>query len=258
MSTHQKLDTVIVLDLDGTLIPDQEAFRTAATAVLQAHLPDLDPTLDPVADLLDRARRSWRTSPLRGTAQTLGVSSWETLWSDPNHKDPTTAPTPSAHALTVWADTLTALGGDPRQSRSAAQMLISQREALSLPYPGARESVEKLASENRLWLVTHGSSSLQRRKLHLAGLEKYFEFVFISAEIGFLKDQDEFVDLIERSTQVSHLAIRTVIGDSDSDLRLAARLGRPAVHICSHRPCEDGGAGVEHEQSLADWALRPD
>jgi FMN phosphatase YigB (HAD superfamily) len=258
MTTHQRPDSVVILDLDDTIIPDQDAFRSAATTVLQAHLPGLDPSLDPVTELLQHARRRWLRNPLRATVKALGVSSWEALWSDLDHPDPTTTPAPTAHAITVWGDTLTALGADPHQARSAALTLTSQRESLVHPYPGAHTVIEQLAADNRLWLATHGSSSLQRRKLHLAGLESYFEFAFISAETGFLKDQTEFAEAIKRQAQESGTHIRAVVGDSNSDLQLAAHLERPAIHICHHRPCEAGGPGVQHERALAEWMLLPD
>jgi hypothetical protein len=49
-------DTVILIDLDGTIIPDQEAFRDAATTVLNVHLSGHRPgDRDPVDDLLTQA-----------------------------------------------------------------------------------------------------------------------------------------------------------------------------------------------------------
>lgn len=251
MTTLSRPNTVVVLDLDGTIIPDQDAFRPAAAAVLDAHLPGHDPARDLVQELLTRARQAWQASPLREQPEALGVSSWEALWSDLDHEDRTRTPMATGHAINVWRDTLTALGGDPRQARSAAQMLITRREALTRPYPGAREALEQLASDNRLWLVTHGSSSLQRRKLQLAGLEEYFNLIFISAEVGLLKDTAEFAALIQQQAEQTGLTVRAVIGDGDSDLTLASRCGWPAIHICPKAPCRNGDPGVQHRNTLA-------
>jgi FMN phosphatase YigB (HAD superfamily) len=244
---------VILIDLDGTIIPDQEAFRDAAAAVLDTHLrsPRVGDR-EPVEELLARARDHWKRSPLRGRPDALGVSSWEALWTDLDHRDPATPPTATGHAVAVWQDTLTALGADARQARTAAQSLISEREALAVPYPGAREVIQKFAISKQLWLVTHGSSALQRRKLHLADLERYFDLVLISAEVGRLKDTPEFAARIQQELRRSGRTIRAVIGDSIADLTLAARGGWPAIHICRRWPCAAGGPSVDHRKTLAD------
>lgn len=250
-----RTNNVVVLDLDGTIIPDESAFRAAASTVLDAHLTGqvpVDPGRDLVGELLIRARQRWRTSPLRMTPEALGVSSWEAMWSDLEHTNPGTAPVATGHAIAVWRDTLTALGADPGRARSAAQMLITQREALTRPYPGARETLEYLADRNRIWLVTHGSSGLQRRKLRLAGLEQYLDLVLISAEVGHLKDTVEFAAMIQKLVSQGDLTIRAVIGDSDSDLTLAERGDWPAIHICPRWPCENNDPSVQHRKSLTD------
>jgi FMN phosphatase YigB (HAD superfamily) len=247
--------TVVILDLDGTVIPDQEAFRDAAEAVLAIHLPrrkPVEPAADQVGELLVRARRAWVASPLRETPAALGVSSWEAMWSDLDHQDPSSPPIATGHAVSVWHDTLTALGGDPRQARSAAGMLIARREALTRPFPGALETVKRLAAGNRVWLVTHGSSSLQRRKVHLASLDPYLERIFISAEVGHLKTSTEFGDLLRNQLQRSGLRVRAVIGDGGSDLALAAQRGWPAIHICSRWPCSSGDPSVRHRRTFAE------
>jgi FMN phosphatase YigB (HAD superfamily) len=248
-------DTVILIDLDGTIIPDQEAFREAATAVLNVHLASARPPVGgraPVDELLARARDHWKRSPLRGRPEALGVSSWEAMWTDLDHRDPATAPMAIGHAVTVWQDTFNALGADARQARSAAQMLIANREVLTRPYPGAQATIRELGRDHRLWLVTHGSSALQRRKLCLANLEDYFDLVLISAEVGHLKDTPEFAAMIQQELQNSGLAIRVVIGDSSADLTLAARGEWPAIHICHRWPCGAGGPSVQHSKTLAE------
>lgn len=50
--------------------------------------------------------------------------------------------------------------------------------------PGAREALERLRKKYRLYLATNGTASVQRRRIAGAGLEDYFDQVFISQEIG--------------------------------------------------------------------------
>ena len=50
--------------------------------------------------------------------------------------------------------------------------------------PGAKDALEGLKRKYRLFLATNGTASVQRRRIDAAGLEQYFEQVFISQEIG--------------------------------------------------------------------------
>ena len=109
----------------------------------------------------------------------------------------------------------------------------------------------RLGREHRLWLVTHGSSALQRRKLRLAELEEHFDLVLVSGEVGLLKDDVAFAGLIDRELQRSGLSLRAVVGDGAGDLRLAAHGGWPAVHICP-QPCDTREPAVQHRRTLAD------
>ena len=230
------------------------AFRSAARSVLET----LDLQADGITsaecgvdELLRRARRLWRASPLSREPAALGVSSWEALWSDLHQDSPTSPPHATDHAETIWRQVLTALGGDPAQARFAAQLLITRREALVCPYPGSREALQRLSAHHRLWVVTHGSSALQRRKLHLAGLKRYFEQIYISAEVGHVKEEPEFANLLQERAHASGRTIRAVIGDSVSDLTLATHGLWPAIHICPPT-CTLGEPTILHRRTLAD------
>ena len=74
--------------------------------------------------------------------------------------------------------------GIPADSAACAKAYM---EALSCCHdflPGAREALERLRKQYRLYLATNGTASVQRRRIAGAGLEEYFEQVFISQEIG--------------------------------------------------------------------------
>jgi FMN phosphatase YigB (HAD superfamily) len=261
LNDRHRPGTVVMIDLDETLIPDREAFRAAAAAVLDSHLKPRQRVTgerDVVDELLTRARTRWRASPLRKEPEALGVSSWEALWSDFDHKDAASSPMATGHAIAVWADTLAALGGDARLARSAAQMLITRREALVRPFSGVRAALGQWAVRHRLWLVTHGSSSLQRRKLHLADLSRYFDVVLISAEVGLLKGTIDFAELVQKEAARSGLSVQVVIGDSESDLTLAAHGGWPGIHICRQWPCRHHDPSVLHRRAFADCPVLPD
>jgi phosphoglycolate phosphatase-like HAD superfamily hydrolase len=114
-----------------------------------------------------------------------------------------------------------------------------------------RDALARLAVGNRLWLVTHGSSALQRRKIQLAGIGTFFERIFISAEVALLKDDPLLAEFLARIAEDSDLTIRAVIGDGTSDLQLAAHGQWPAIHTCPRSPCEHSEPFVLHRRTVA-------
>ena len=53
--------------------------------------------------------------------------------------------------------------------------------------PGAENALEGLKKKYRLFLASNGTASVQHRRIAGAGLEPYFEDIFISQEIGYNK-----------------------------------------------------------------------
>ena len=60
--------------------------------------------------------------------------------------------------------------------------------------PGAREAVQTLAQQYRLFLVTNSSTQVQYGRLKSANITHYLEKIFVSQEIGFNKPDVEFFD----------------------------------------------------------------
>jgi FMN phosphatase YigB (HAD superfamily) len=242
---------VLLLDLDDTLIPDQTAFRPAAAAALKLAGARYDAAA--VDLVLEVARETWRAGELRDRPEALGVSSWEALWTDLEHPDPGLRPPPTGHALRVWRAALGAIGADPDAAHAAAQRLITRREELTRPYPRIADALTHLARDHDLWLVTHGGSALQRRKLILAELDHYFTRIFVSSELGHLKSSPGFAHAVAETAAVHRTTVRAVVGDGQADLFLAAAGGWPAVHICTPGACAapDTGRVVQHLPGVA-------
>ena len=60
--------------------------------------------------------------------------------------------------------------------------------------PGAEEALQKLCKRYRLFLASNGTDWVQHRRIASAGIEKYFENIFISHEIGANKPAKEYFD----------------------------------------------------------------
>lgn len=80
--------------------------------------------------------------------------------------------------------------------------------------PGAREALEGLQKKYRLFLASNGTASVQAQRLKSAQLEKYFEKIFISQDIGFNKPAKEYFDCC--FAQISNFDPKRamIVGDS--------------------------------------------
>ena len=61
-------------------------------------------------------------------------------------------------------------------------------------YDGAEELLQSLQDTHRLFVVTNGLKEMQYKRLKDSGLEKYFEKIFISEEVGYKKPEIEFFE----------------------------------------------------------------
>lgn len=81
---------------------------------------------------------------------------------------------------------------------------------------GARETLEQLAPNFELYIVTNGMSDTQYARLDAAGLTSFFQQIFVSEEIGYQKPQIQFFDYVFQAIGDIDLASCLIIGDSFS------------------------------------------
>ena len=86
--------------------------------------------------------------------------------------------------------------------------------------PGAREALEQLRGNYRLFLASNGTASVQHSRLESAGLYPVFERVFVSQELGFNKPAREFFDACAAQIPGYAPEKAMMVGDSlSSDIR---------------------------------------
>ncbi|MDY5678056.1 MAG: YjjG family noncanonical pyrimidine nucleotidase [Eubacteriales bacterium] len=91
---------------------------------------------------------------------------------------------------------------------------------------GATEILEYLKDKYRMFIVTNGIKKTQHTRLNESGLDKYFEKIFISDEIGFNKPHKEFFDIATAMIDGFEPTRALVIGDSLSgDIKGANNAG---------------------------------
>lgn len=86
--------------------------------------------------------------------------------------------------------------------------------------PGAEELLERLYGKYRLYLASNGTAVVQHGRLESSGIEKYFDKIFISEEIGADKPSTEFFEAAFSAIPDFKKSETVMIGDSlTSDIK---------------------------------------
>ena len=94
-------------------------------------------------------------------------------------------------------------------------------------YPDAVPTLEKvIALGAKCYLITNGLANVQRGRLKLSGLDKYFEGIFISDEMGCSKPSKTYYELVVRQIEGFDKKRALIVGDSlVSDMPLGIENG---------------------------------
>lgn len=80
--------------------------------------------------------------------------------------------------------------------------------------PGAQEALIQLHKKYRLFLVSNGTASVQERRLQSGNIEKYFEKVFISQNVGVNKPAKGFFEYCFANIPGFEKSQAIIVGDS--------------------------------------------
>lgn len=98
--------------------------------------------------------------------------------------------------------------------------------------PGAREVLDSLHHRYRMAIITNGFREVQADKLLQSGLEKYFDKVFISEEVGAQKPHRKIFEHAVKSMNAPKRK-SLMIGDSwEADIVGAMHFGMDQVYYC--------------------------
>ena len=121
-------------------------------------------------------------------------------------------------------------------------------------YPGATEVLDDLTSAASLALVTNGIGEVQRARIARTGIERYFDAIVISGEVGASKPGtaifDMTFDLLGSPPKWSAL----MVGDNESsDIEGGIRYG---IDTCWYAP-DDAVASLTHTHRISELAFLP-
>ena len=80
--------------------------------------------------------------------------------------------------------------------------------------PGAEGAVERLAEKYALYLVSNGTSHVQKGRLESAGIQRFFKEIFISQDIGINKPDKGYFDRCFARIPDFDPAKALIVGDS--------------------------------------------
>ena len=90
----------------------------------------------------------------------------------------------------------------------------------------AEEICQWLKSKYRLFIISNGVALTQKKRLKASGLDKYFEQVFISEEVGAQKPSKEFFSYVEQHIPGFDKSRALIVGDSySSDIQGGLQYG---------------------------------
>jgi len=98
---------------------------------------------------------------------------------------------------------------------------------------GAEELLQTLSRDYRLFLVSNGSTDIQRSRIGSSNIHTYFEKMFISEEVGFNKPDTRFFDAVFAEIPDFRKEQAVIVGDSlSSDIRGGKNAGITTVWFC--------------------------
>ena len=84
---------------------------------------------------------------------------------------------------------------------------------------GAYEVLKTLSERYKIYAASNGFVQMQKRRLHLAGIDSFFDGVFVSDEVGFSKPDQRFFDFLLNKIKIDKSEV-LMIGDSlSSDIQ---------------------------------------
>ena len=179
----------VIFDLDDTLIVDEAITKEAmqATAAVASKTYGIDqPSF--LSDAARLGKAFWESCASYDYCLEIGIIDHECLWGDfPGEKTETAALRNWAlsYRVSLFDSVLRAHEiSDEDAADTLSNTFAASRRRLQRLMPDAKETLTRLQSSYRIALLTNGDSGLQREKISASGLEKFFDAVAVSGELG--------------------------------------------------------------------------
>lgn len=135
--------------------------------------------------------------------------------------------------------------GDSHETQKRYEHLLSQGAFI---LDGARELLDELFAEYRLYLATNGIINVQARRIVDADIGKYFDGVFVSEMIGYNKPDVRFFEIAFSDIPDFKKEETVIIGDTlTSDIKGGINAGIKTVYFNPRGAKNDTGITPDYE-----------
>jgi putative hydrolase of the HAD superfamily len=131
-------------------------------------------------------------------------------------------------ALLAYLDSVFGWRETPQDRQRRFRSGISGTARLA---PGVKESLERIASQLKLGLISNGTGATQRQKLKALGVESAFDPILISEEVGFRKPDARIFALAIRDWHTPADSVLFVGDDPVSDIGGARAAGMRTLQV---------------------------
>lgn len=124
------------------------------------------------------------------------------------------------------------------------------------PYTGVTEVLTMMKKQYRLAAVSDGQPLWGRPELRMAGLEKFFEFVLISGDLGFRKPDERMFSMALEKLQLKNSEVIYVGNDMYRDVFGAKNAGMKTVFFKTNQG-EHGFSGADPDYIIYNFNELP-
>lgn len=141
-----------------------------------------------------------------------------------------------------FSRTLKAIGAPEKWGQEMGEAYFEQMNQQSLLLPDAETVVKELKSRYKLAIITNGFVEIQDTKMHVSGLDKYFDHVITSEDIHVPKPRPAIFEFALKTMGVTPEAALMIGDDHRTDILGAKRAGIDQVWLDPHNKNKRGDA----------------
>lgn len=128
---------------------------------------------------------------------------------------------------------LEALGAEG-DATAMAKNYMSALSARVYVFEGVEQMCQALFGKVKLYIVTNGIETVQKRRFAHCNIDRYFEDMFISGEVGYEKPSIEYFEHVQSHIEGFDKESALIVGDSlTSDMRGGINFG---IDTCWYNP----------------------
>jgi len=201
LTTLSDVVEAIIFDLDDTLMVEEPGAEAAFLETCRQAEQHCGVDARELCSVVrETARGIWYQSPARPYCVAIGISSWEGLVARFEGDDPNLqvlrewAP---HYRLETWNGALAKCGVDDiGLANKLAAAFHRDRRAYYALWNDALYCLDEFSKLHNLALLTNGPPDLQREKIEITGIEKYFTEIVVSGEVGYGKPDSRSYQLV--------------------------------------------------------------